>query len=233
MKKFMFMLIFLSVICFAGEYKTVITTKRHTHKEVLHYLEKYELDELDATSISYIYVSPMRDKCFAPIILPKYATLLSLFTPSQYKTNYGMDGFGTNAIDNDELHDLYMAVYEKDIEKGKKIFLNIFNRLNKYNCKIKYYGKDCEGRNTLYIYKVGFADRGVVVYYPDDFSSLIKGKADFLKMVSKDPTRVGYREFLRRFVELMKDYNKHIKVIKATENNEDIIVLKFQDFKGE
>ena len=31
----------------------------------------------------------------------------------------------------------------------------------------------------------------------------------------------------------MKDYNKHIKVIKATENNEDIIVLKFQDFKGE
>ena len=31
----------------------------------------------------------------------------------------------------------------------------------------------------------------------------------------KDPTRVGYGEFVRRFIELMLDYNKHIKIEKV------------------
>lgn len=232
MKKIVFAFMLFSISVFAKEYKSVITTDTHEHKEVEHYTQSFCLESMNASTIGYIYVSPMRDKCFAPIIAPKYATILSFLTKEQYKCNNGMDGFGTNAIENDELKELYMAIYEKDTVKGKEIFLKIFNRINDVNCRIKFFGKDKWNRNTLYIYKVGFADRGVVVYYPDDFSCLIKGKWDLIKMWMKDPTRVGYGEFVRRFIELMLDYNKHIKIEKAYEHNEEIYVLKFKEFKG-
>lgn len=215
-----------------GEVYVKTTRDIHRHRVIEHFEKPFSLDELTADSIQYIYNASYRDKCSVAIFKPQFATVLSFFTKEQYSDGMGLNGFGTNGISNSELNALYKAISSGDNEKGFEIFNEIFNRVNKNNCKIRYYGKDKLGRKTCYIYKLGFENRGIVVFYPDDFSCLIKGKSDLMHMWAKDPTRAGYNEFFRRFMALMMDHNKHIAVYVTREYNEDVFILRFKEFKG-
>lgn len=173
--------------------KTTTVKRKVEHR----YIVKRSLIELNANTIQAAINGPMREKCAIPIIVPVY-TNPSVLSKNQFSTQVSLHN----------LKGIYSALNNKNENNAKYFAKEIFNSANNTNARYILYGKDHKGRNVGYVYKLGYEDLGIVFYYPDNFNSLLNSRW-------KSPIDYGWSKFIDNFINVMKDYNPHIKFKKC------------------
>ena len=225
MKHFIFIFLFLITIANAAEilYEDErftlynpsaerITTNIYNRNQITHKIEKFSLEELNANTIQMAYFGPLKDQSKTEIIMPQYINGINLIIPSRKVLSTPITG--------SSIRKLYSAILNES-EDLPYIVYNLFKDSNRDYANYILYGKDKFGRNVAYIYNLGQENKGIVFFYPDNFSAVFK-------QLYKSPFNYGWPIFISNFIEIISEYNQHIKIQKSAKGNEIIYIISYK-----
>lgn len=189
-----------------------ITTNTLNRTKTTHKIEKFDLNELNANTIQMSYYGPLKSQSSVEIIMPQYINGINMMFPSR-KTL-------ATLITGASIRKLYSAILNES-EDLPYIVYNIFKESNGSYANYILYGKDKFGRNVAYIYNLGKENKGIVFFYPDNFSAVFK-------QLYKSPFNYGWPIFIDNFINIISEYNQHIKIEKSIKGNEIIYIISYR-----
>ena len=189
-----------------------ISTNTHNRKVRTRRVSKFDLKELNANTIQMAYYGPLKNESKVDIIVPQYVSTLQVMFPS--KTTLA------TTISGREIRRLYKAILS-DSDDLSEIVYNTFLIGNEPYARYILYGKDKYGRNVGYVYNRGQENRGIVFFYPDDFSKVFR-------KLYKGWSTLGWNTFITNFVSLIKEYNSHLEFTQTFIQNEKVYIIKYR-----
>jgi len=183
----------------------------YTHNVKKREIVKVNVYDLNADSIQYAINGPLCKKSFATVYIPFYITVTNAIT----------DNYLASTTSGSNIKNLYIALKNHNNDKAKYITKNIFNDANRNICNYLLYGKDSRGKNVGYVYNKGYENVGIVFYYPDDFSPVLKN-------MWKGALDLGWKNTINNFIDIMEDYNPHIKIKIKKKNYDTYLLLTYK-----
>ena len=187
---------------------TDIITRQSVNREIV----KRNIYDLNADTIQYAINGPLHNKCWASIYRPYYVNTTNMFF---------VDSIYCEKVNSTYIKQLYSAIKNNNSYTAKSIAYKIFSEANSSNSNYILYGKDSKGRNVGYIYQIGKENTGIVFYYPNNFSNIIKN-------IWKGPFDLGWNTVIEEFISTMKNYNPHLKIIKKHSKYDTYYIIKYK-----
>lgn len=175
-------------------------------------IQKFDLRELNADTIQAAYYGPLKDESSVSVIIPQYVSTLQIAFPSRTTLSTRISG--------KEIRRLYKAILNNSSNLDNIIY-DTFLIGNKNYTRYILYGKDKFGRNVCYIYNLGQENRGIVLFYPDNFSNIFK-------QIYKSWNTLGWNTFIKNFVMILSKYNSHLNIIESFKNSEKIYIITYK-----
>lgn len=190
---------------------TIKYNDTYTHNVKKREIVKVNVYDLNADSIQYAINGPLCKKSFATVYIPFYITVTNAIT----------DNYLASTTSGSNIKQLYIALKNHNNDKAKNITKNIFNDANSNICNYLLYGKDSRGKNVGYVYNKGYENVGIVFYYPDDFSPVLKN-------MWKGALDLGWKNTINNFIDIMEDYNPHIKIKIKKKKYDTYLLLTYK-----
>lgn len=191
------------------ERNTIHTHNRNTRERKI---QKFNLLELTADTIQAAYYGPLKNQSLATIIVPQYVSTLQIMFPS--KTTLATQ------ISGKAIRKLYKAILS-DSDNLTDIVYETFLIGNQYYTRYILYGKDKFGRNVGYVYNLGEENKGIVFFYPDNFTNIFK-------QLYKSWNTLGWNTFIKNFVYIMSKYNSHLIISESFIDTEKVYIIKYK-----
>lgn len=176
------------------------------------HIVKRNIYDLDANSIQYAINGPLHHNCYAVVYRPYYINTSNVFF---------VNSLYCEKVNSRYIKSLYKALKNNNSNAAKNITYNIFSEANTTISNYILYGKNSQGKNVGYLYIIGKENIGIVFYYPDNFSSIIKD-------IWKGPFDLGWNNTVENFISLMKEYNPHLSITKKHNNTNTYYLIKYK-----